>query len=289
MKRYSPSRTEDWLKCPLYRHLKKEWTPRRIGTREMAAMLGKGFHAAMSAYNSQRRTGRPIGQGPVSDGGASVPYVPIAIQSIRMELQQAKERGCWVDERDKVTEDALERRVTKAVERYIAEDPIPESWVVLDVERILPEWGDCIIDLAMDTPMGVVVIDYKTKLTWDAKYRDSDLTDYRDSEQRFHYSVAYADFIKRPVYAFYVCLVVLEPTFHVYLEPFLNEQESLDIWRQGRENATWRVMEMEENGEIGVGRAAIHRTRFGYCDFYKACFEHKLDHQLMGRDYLATS
>lgn len=280
MKRYSPSTTEKWLKCPLYRHLSKEWSPRRLGKRELAAILGKGFHVGVAGYNAHRRG---LGGG----DGFKEYYADMAIQSVRMELAQAKERGAYVLDSDKAQEAALEKRVATVVANYIKNDPIPEAWTVLDVERILPEWGNCIIDLAMDTPMGPVVIDYKCKLSLDAKWLDKEIARYRLGEQRAHYSAGYGDFIGRPVHSFYICLVVCEP-FRVHLLPFVNDPEALAMWRQAREQGTWKVMEMEDQGLVGVGMAAKHMDEFGVCEFANACFEHHLDEGLMEREYLAN-
>lgn len=275
VKRYSPSTTESWLKCPLYRHLRKEWSPRRLGKRELAAILGKGFHAGMSTWNANK-------------GATTITTCSdAAVQSVRMELAGAKERGAYVLDSDKAQEGMLEKRVATVVANYIKNDPIPPTWTVLDVERILPEWGNCIIDLAMDTPMGPVVIDYKCKLSLDARWLDKEIARYRLGEQRLHYSSGYGDFIGRPVYAFYISLVVCEP-FRVHLLPFVNDPQSLEMWRQAREQGTWKVMEMEDQGLVGVGMAAKHMDEFGICGFAGACFEHHLDTSLMEREYLVN-
>ena len=239
--------------------------------------MGKGFHAGMSLYNSNKQAGIPASPELISD---------VAVQSVRMERDRLEAGGATVASWDQAQASSLEKRVETAIRKYVANDPI--EWPISDVERILPAWGDCIIDLACEHPLGPVVIDYKVKLSLDTKYFDKEVARYRTSEQRMHYSAGYGEYIGRPVYAFYICLVVLEPSFRTHLIPFIVDPISLAMWREARERGTWRVMEMEDNGEIGVGMAAKHSDEYGNCEFQGACFDAHLDENLMGIDYFNT-
>lgn len=277
MKRYSPSTTETWLTCPMKRRLRADgWRSRRLGRKELSGALGTAFAAGMAAYNTGRAAGLP------TDPGLCA---AIAVQSIRQEIQRAKDGGAsTANEADAALLASLEKRAETSIRKYIAADPIPPGWVVLDVERILPEWGNCRIDLGLDTPQGLVVLDYKHKITTDARYLAKDIDRWRLSEQRFHYSNAYGDFIGRPVYAFYICLVVAEP-FKVQLIPFVNQPAELSRWREKREGTTWARMAAEDAGEADVDMAATHHDAYGACEWVKACFECQLEPGLMAGEY----
>lgn len=280
MKRYSPSSTETWTQCPLKRHLRSTgWQPRRMGKRELGGILGTAFAQGVGAYNATRQTGA------TPDPALCV---AVAVQSARQELRTLLERGHTIGDHDRAQAEAIEPRVQRAITRYIAADPIPPAWTVLDVERILPAWGNCRIDLGLDTPQGPVVLDYKCKLQLDQKWLGKEVERYRLSEQRFHYSAAYGDYLGRPVVAFYICLVILEPSFRTHLLPFVNAPDELAMWLQARET-TWRLMEMEERGEIGVGISGKHMDEFGPCEFTGACFGSRLDPQLMSNDYITQT
>ena len=162
----------------------------------------------------------------------------------------------------------------------MGQDPLRPQWTLLDVERSIPEWGNCRIDLAFDTPLGVVIWDWKTKLTSDPKWLPRDVERWRLSEQRWHYPAAYANITGQPVVAFYIGLVVFEP-FRVHVLPFVNNPEDLLLWQAGRER-TWATM----TAEISLGwPAAVHETVYGPCEFVEACFDAHLDPDLMTQAY----
>ena len=274
MKRYSPSSTETWLTCPLKRHLSRGYQPRRLGKRELGAILGTAFAAGVNAW----KTGESLGLAPDAPHCAD-----IAVGSVARQLAEYDAAGCAVGDFDRAQQEALPRRAERAVLNVITNDPFPPTWKVLDVECSIPTWGDCRIDLGMNTPLGVVVVDWKTKLSLDPKWLPREVDRWRFSEQRFHYSNAYAEVTGQPVYAFYIGLVVCEP-FRVHVIPFVNHPEELKVWQQAREQ-TWRDMEQEELGERRIGMAAKHHDEFGPCEFQRACFEHLLDPHLMAHEY----
>src|SRR3990167_8979209 len=225
MKRYSPSATETWLECPLKRHLSHAgWTPRKIGKREMGAILGGAFAQGVNAWKSTELAGQ------TADPEVCAEIAAGSAQAHCADLERA---GAIIQEWDRAQYQAITRRASEGVRRIIAQDPIPPTWNLLDVERVIPEWGGCRIDLGLESPLGVIVWDWKCKLSLDAKWLPKEVEKYRLSEQRWHYSCAYRDFLKRPVYAFYIGLVILEP-FRVHVPPYVNDPVDLVMWRQAR-------------------------------------------------------
>ena len=276
MTRFSPSATETWLECPLKRHLSHAgWTPRKIGKREMGAILGGAFAQGVNAWKSTELAGQ------TADPEVCAEIAAGSAQAHCADLERA---GAIIQEWDRAQYQAITRRASEGVRRIIAQDPIPPTWNLLDVERVIPEWGGCRIDLGLESPLGVIVWDWKCKLSLDAKWLPKEVEKYRLSEQRWHYSCAYGDFLQRPVSAFYIGLVILEP-FRVHVLPYVNDPVDLVMWQQAREQ-TWADMATEARGERQVGIAAKHHNEYGPCEFQRACWEYHLDADLMAKDFI---
>ena len=117
MKRYSPSATETWMTCPLKRHLSKGWQSRRIGKRELGAILGGAFAAGVSAWKVAEMQGQPVD---------AALYAEIAVGHAKKELAQLEHAGCAVGEYDRAQALALPGRVERAMHQIVAQDPIPK-------------------------------------------------------------------------------------------------------------------------------------------------------------------
>mgnify|MGYP001573654661 CR=1 FL=1 len=276
--RFSPSSTESWLACPVKHALHKAgWPSRRAGKRELAAILGTALAAGVGAWKASEAAGLP----PDPDLCAS-----IAEGTATTMLAALEQHGIEVGDYDAAQRERVVHRAGAGVRNIIAHDPLPPQWKILDVERIIPAWGNCRIDLALETPLGIVIVDWKTKLTSDPKWLPKDVERWRLSEQRHHYSCAYADFLGRPVYAFYIVLVVLEP-FRTHVLPFVNDPADLRRWERERAR-TWAAMEADRDG-APPWPAAVHETVYGPCEYVSACFESQRDPALMDRAYVQVT
>lgn len=273
MRVFSPSATKDFLTCPLYWHLRRTgMQPRRLGKKGLSGILGTSFSAGVAAYNLARKEGIEATPARVAN------YGDLAASVVRQHLKEADDAGLvTTGSIDIPFRNSLEDRARKLIKTYAEQDPLPPQWRVEDVELTMDEAGYCRLDVGLQSDLGPVVVDYKTKVSYDTKYADRDRDDWRDSEQRFHYSYFYGQRKGQPTWQFAICLVILEPKPRVLLIPFVNNQEVLERWYRGR-LLTWSRMEASldlalEDQEM----AGEHSTRFGPCEMHRHCFEDRGD------------
>jgi PD-(D/E)XK nuclease superfamily len=287
MRAYSPSQTTTWIDCPIKRALayQEKWMPRRYGKRELAAILGGGVAAGLGAYYHFRGACEQWDGQSIS----TKPYVDIAVQVTRARLRELEEIGAVVNDYDRAQQDALPDRVQRAVEKYITWDvegrAIPHAWLILDVERTLPDHGHARLDLGVDDGQGPAVVDHKVKLQLKREYRQRELDRYRHSWQMLHYAWAYGAVLGRPIRRYYINLIVLEPQFSVELVPFSVEPEHMAQWEQSARRV-WAQMEREDQGIEHPWMAAKHADEYGNCEFAEACLTHKWDPALMAAEYV---
>lgn len=269
MRAFSPSATEDFLFCPMFRSLRRTGLQgSKLGKMGLAGIFGTAFAAGVGAYNLARKHGVTIGPSQVST------YVDIAIAVIRQHLADADAAGLVTTGFDVSTRGALESRMLKILPFYCANDPIPPQWTVDAVELTMEEGGDCRLDLGLISPMGPVVVDYKTKITYEDKYLVGDSRSWQDSEQRFHYSHFYGQRVGAPVWQFAICLVIVEPKARIHLLQWPNNDELIAKWYQSRVNHTWPRMEEARNRPVEQQEmAAVHGNKFGPCQFRGHCLD----------------
>ena len=191
--------------------------------------------------------------------------------------------------------DAVANRAMLAAEKFVTRcvnGPSPlEGAQVLGVEQVLPSGSR--MDLVADWGRGDEVLDWKVKLSL---YKRSGQTveqalemafaDYANDHQLLHYSWELYQFASAPYPSFYhIGLIILEPTFRIEVRSFPIVPETLEAWCQSAERI-WAQMAAEDAGEARPWMAAAHSTRYGPCEYQKACFECHWDPALMSRDYV---
>lgn len=264
---YSPTQTETYIFCPMYRALRQEgWRGKVIGPREVGAALGKAFAVGMAAHNT-------------GDGDA----LSTGLTSLEEEVKQL-EGG------DLSIINALPARLTKAITNSIAYDPIPSSWEKRHVEFTLPNSGDSRIDLGCWDGQSSVVVDYKLRLKLDSRYRMAEIRRLHRSWQMLHYTFFYQQYLKQEIDRYIVILAVLEPRFEIIpldLTTVWVTSEELEQWYSFAKQ-TWSDMEAEDKGERVVRGKTECENRFGQCEFVDACWAWHYDESLMGQKYIKS-
>ncbi len=273
MRVYSPSQTTSWLRCPLKRALEQQgWRQNHISKRDIGAILGQAFGAGVE-HHYKRECG-------------IVSPSQLAMAATQSGINNLIRLGCsWLpgDDTQATTLPAL---AAKAVDKYIAHDPLPPTWTILDIQRTLPDHGNCRIDLGVRSHTGQLgVLDFKFKRNLKAEYRTRELEDYRESWQFKHYAWAYGEAMGEPVQFYGVILTCLEPRFEVIFDPVPVDPEMLTRWLTGARRV-WAQMEKEDAGEAEPWEAASHRDQYGRCEFFNACFLHRLHPHLMETEYV---
>lgn len=276
---YSPSQTKDWGFCPLYWWLRREeWSPSRVGFKEAAAIVGIGFAAGVASYNHLRIAS---GDRPDSDMYPAVVATGQEIASYHVEALKATHT--WDDKFDPTS---ILTDVEAALYYYIENDPFDPSWKLLDAELTLPDHGNARLDLGVETPDGVLaVVDYKVKMSLQARYYDKEVNKYMWDHQQYHYAWGYGEVKQRPVERYYIALLVLRPQKSLKLHPFTVDPVALQDWLHFTRNA-WDTMEIQRDHPELLTRNPDHENKYGPCPMRDACLLHKLDPNLMvAKDY----
>lgn len=238
------------------------------GKRDLAAVLGQAVGAGLAQYNVASA---------MSTSPCSIPSLMARTTAERL-LGELEANGQHVGEWDQSQKAAVPDRAAKAVERYMAADPIPPEWPILMVEQRLAS-GVAQPDLVVDDGRGPTPVDYKTKLTLKKEYEDREIARWRYSWQMLHYCWE----LKADHY--YICLIVLEPRFRAELIPFEIHPSLMQVWSAGAAQ-TWADMKEEDEGRRVPAMAAKHADEYGECEYAKACFTHHLDPERMAQDYI---
>jgi len=294
MKVYSPSQTSTWMRCPVLRALRHEgWTSKYVGRPFWAATLGQGFAAGVGVYNNLRKDREALGQpapartlsGRVTLANAAA---AVAISVIDQRLNEAERLGVVIDAEGVDYVKTIHTRAAKAVTAYVVSDPLPDTWRIVAVEESLgPEAGNARPDAVVRDTMGLAILDYKSKLTLNAQYRQKTINEFANGHQFLHYGHFGALKYQEPIDRYYIGLAVFEPRWAFDLLPFPLNAETQKVWFQGA-SVAWAAMEKEDLGLQAPWMSDRHSDQYGQCPMYKACFVHHFDAALMKQDYLLT-
>ena len=242
---YSPSQTEDWLRCPRERAYKRQWVPRTVEF-SPALVAGRALHAGMeAAYRGVLGSLAP----PSHEIGTTAALVTLR------ELYQA--HSVW-------TLDRLEKVVGAGVGRALGFDL---GGIPLHVEHQVEQGR---LDLLVKRPDGdLVVIDYKTVLQADESGLALRGRDLETGQQRWYYPWAVErQFGKRPLYITFL---------QVLLMPLTLRPLSFDVTTAGlrawEHNArlVWMQMRIDENSGV-TWQNTRSCYRYGRkCEFWDAC------------------
>lgn len=264
---FSPSQTKDFLRDPgmwYFRHVER-WRPKFIGKKEVAGMLGIAIADGAAAYHNALKAS-------LTGGTWDTDYhikqaATVAVQSIKDEKARVVALGQSVYDDQAEAWELLEKRAAEGVFKYALYCPF-QPQEILEVEKTLPKHGYCRIDLVVQTTLGPMVVDLKTKLTLDIKYQNMTLREFEEDWQFFHYAWAYQDHlnglqfyqgngldvprlpIESPqVRRFGIFLLVLEPKSRLpLLHPIAINPELMRLWEHSA-TQVWRLMDAMRKGE----------------------------------------
>jgi hypothetical protein len=284
MKVYSPTQTRQWLICPRLWALEKEWRSKLATKRDVGAILGGGFARGMQEWYGKEgdKTAAPrIG-----------------------EIWAANEVAFLVDsgvqpQNDEVAGllDQIPTLTKNAIYKFLDKNPIPQDWTILASELEMGE-EKCRLDLGVRDNSGPAIIDFKTKLKLEARYRAKTIEEYRFNPQQLHYCWRFSQIINEPVLRYYIVLVSLQPTFQASIHQFDVPQKTLEFWEKSYQYH-WQSMSITDY-EVKIGREEYGEdvdfippgnfnnciTRYGPCEFQPACHEYHHDPQLMAVEFV---
>lgn len=244
---YSPTETESWLRCPVYRAYQKRWAPR--GNWTPHRLLGNAIHAGLAAH---------YGLPPLRPDPSEA--LPLAVAYNVLDDE-------YVDQ-DEWTRDGLAKLIEKGLQAALTLDVLGLEGKVVAVEKRILR---CKADLIHREPAGLVVTDWKVKLELDSRYKDRTLGELTDAWQFKHDAWAISSHYGEPVVRVQAGVIVLTGRARAFLHPLLHlTSEHLDNWHQGAETA-WLRMAEEDDGIAAPTMNTTACRRYGVCPYYDAC------------------
>ena len=295
MRVYSPSQTTAFMDNPVYWELcyREGWHPITLGYPDRALVAGGGFSEGVLSHYRQL-----LSYGGVLTGEPypSQLHGDLAAEYIKDRLARLEsKRFQWKDEADPSD---LAKQVKVAVERYIAQDPLPKGWLFA-VEPSYKDFGNARPDLILRSPL-LTPADIKFKQTLDEDRRAQAVSEYAYSWQFMHYVWATAGFYGEPCQNSCLILVRMRP-FNVWVEFFPVDPELQLIWFVSARSA-WAVMAamdgypedllalIAEYAAKGQGIPPWHTFkwygRYGRDAMAGAILDYKLDEGLMTQSYI---
>ena len=264
---FSPTRTDSYDRCSLMSYLENDqhWVPKQASKKLVGGAAGTAFHLAASMLHK---------------GDTVESAVKFGVAEFHAELTHYAAHGVAFDHSIEEIVDAS--GIASTLPKYALEQPF-RGWTILNIEQMLPKGGRCIIDLGgRDSDNVLSVADVKYKQNLDARYEGSTIDEYLTSWQFLHYPWAYSEFMGEKCYRMYLCLVVYKPKFSVKLIPHEVHPDTQQMWLVSA-RAKWQRM---ANPDTQLEMATQHKSQFGLCSFYDACFSFHLDEGLMQSKYV---
>lgn len=240
---YSPSRTEDWLHCPMFSHYRRMGLePRVAGPAEweIALPLGRSIHKGLEAYYA----------------GARSPEAALAAGFGEAERQ-------YVDQ-ETYTREGFHKLVARGI-GFALDPPVLDSdEVVVAVED---EVGECRADLVTRKPgVGLRIVDFKTKQSLKSEWRRKELDRYATSWQMRHTAWAIGEKYGEPVVDYRIQLIVLSPKGEALTETYPLGAERLAAWLASAERV-WAAMD----GAPWMNTKSCFN--FGSCRYFRLCHD----------------
>lgn len=272
----------------MLRALRREgWVPRNAKKKDLSAIVGQAFAAGVATYNTIRKAYEEGGgdASTLNTTSAASAATGVANGIMHQQLREIERLGLTISAMDDSYLTQMPDMIKRAVTKYVMSDPLPATWRIVDVEREFPEHGPARPDLIVRDEFGLAVVDYKTKVTLQTQYKAKTVAEYLNHDQMHHYAWSGEEVYGEPVQRYHIALCVFTPSFNAELISQEINPETLKLWLTGRRRV-WARMAEDDLGTPAL--AANHSDNFGQCEYYAACFRHRLDPELMRHDYVNT-
>lgn len=248
---YSPTRTSDWVRCPVFARLRRsvepvaDWTPNLTLGRAVTDGLAKHYRAL--------RDGSPLSPEQVEEWAMSI-------------LEEGYE------ENDTWALAGLQKIVSNLLEKALEETVIAQGDTILLVDE---STGGGRPDLVLKQRNGkLTVTDFKVTLKLEQQYVGKTLSQYETDDQFWQYAWEVGQMYGTPVEWLRVHLLPALPKARSLLHPWRVDPERLQFWLAGAEQA-WKDMEEQEEGRRPEAPrwASCNGSRWGKCLYLAWCHE----------------
>jgi len=268
---YAPTTVEDWLYCPMYRHLRRTWLPERVEW-DPARLLGTSVGTGLSTHWRHVRAGTAVD---TPEYWATI--LEAAVAPLRAEWQECD-----------LTLGGAEKLVSRGLAEALAAGLDVGAGVLRVDESIGVSRPDLIVRKAQSLGGGLEVWDVKTARSLDARYVQERLSGYDTLWQLYHGAWEAEQYYGEKVIRCGILQVILSPKAQALLHPVEMDVTHLGQWLQTAEQV-WQDMSAEERGSRPVTQryTSCEKRRYGRarCEFHAACHTCFLDEEKMARLY----
>lgn len=254
---YSPSETETWLTCPVYRQFRRNWRPIAVEWNP-ARLLGVAVQAGLSHY---LRGG----------GGRGEHLRPGDEAAVEEAVVRTLTEG--FEDQATYTLEGLVKLALRGVQTALDVDLFARHTVLMVDEPLGHSRPDVV---SRHETEGLGVTDFKVSRDVPERYRVARLSSYETDDQFWHYAWEVGETLGEPVKWVRPVLIILAPKATVLQTSVRVTPERLAFWLSGAEQH-WRDMQGEDEGT----RPAVPRWlscqsgKYGPCEAYDFC--HRLD------------
>lgn len=246
---YSPTETEDWLRCPRYRALRRGRLEARHNPYMPHRDVGKAIHEGLARYYRDIRDS--------CAGDLTTRAIAVATASIGES---------YVDN-PRYTLEGLQKVITRGVKTVIELGVMCPPHQVLMVEESL---GGCVVDLVTRGPLGVMAIDHKVIYDSDVHKAELRVSEYETSHQLYHQAWVVREHLgETPTYVT-IQQLVLTPRALVRVEQFEMDDARIDRWVASAQ-VHWQRMQEEQEENFAPMNFASCFNKYGKCEMFDHC------------------
>lgn len=255
---FSPTQTDAFSFCPrFWGFYRAGLKPKAIGYPEMAAMTGTAVAAGLEVFYLGVFYKEQL------DVQASA---WVTLERLRQAALANGQRYVSASEQDKW--DAMEANVALLLKTHAKADPF-KDYTVVEVEQTGDDHDRP--DLIVRDDIGLLVVDFKCKLTLKAEWVKKEHAKWRRSWQLHHYA------IRRGISRFAVCLIAPHTRQGCHVEITQVDESYAKLWQQDAAQL-WAEMDFAKGLPLDLLRGnTSHSNEYGECAYWSEACSYGLD------------
>jgi hypothetical protein len=230
----------------------------------MAAMTGTAVAAGLELYYRQRQRGFTVMDDPILTHALAI------AASNRLNSLANNQRYVSASDQDKW--DAMGSNVELLLKTHAKCDPF-KDYTVVEVEQTGDDHDRP--DLIARDDLGLLVVDFKCKLTLKSEWIKKEHAKWRRSWQLYHYA------IRRGISRFAVCLIAPHTRQGCHVEMTQVDEGYAKLWQHDAAQL-WAEMDAAQDLPLETLRGnTSHSNEYGECAFWPEACSHGLDKALL--------
>ena len=262
IKSFSPTQTDAFSFCPrAWGFYKARLKPKAIGYPEIAAMTGTAAARGLECFYRGRMETNEL-----ADAAITYATVMGCLEDQRTAALANGQRYVAASEQDKW--DAMADNVALLLKTHAKRDPF-KDYTVVEVEQTGDDHDRP--DLIVRDDIGLLVVDFKCKLTLKAEWVPKEQAKWRRAWQLHHYA------IRRGISRFAVCLIAPHTRQGCHYEIVQVNEGYAKLWQQDAAQL-WAEMDFA----VGLPPDQLrgntsHANEYGECAYWGEACSHGMD------------